>query len=573
MEKITEQKNLEQGNLDGIKYLAVMYNDLGELCIQQNDYEKALKYFEEALKHFDMLFKNISKDSSISKDILKQVAEQMEEIKRNILNILNKLGEFKLKNNDAHGALEHFKEILYYDSNNEVLYIKISKCLQAMGAYISAISFLDKALKLNPAYHDIYRMIGDIYQYNIQDLPLAIDSYKKFVEKENQDLTMKAVILNIIGHLYATMSPYENIDKQIEYFEKALEIDPNFKCVLRNLTIVYPRVEKDKEALQCFQRLLRLGATMDDHFNYAAHCIKMGDFKEGWKYYDYRFSKENGATPYPSISQPRWKGQKIKDKTLLVHHEQGFGDSIQFVRYLEQLKPLVGKIMFKVQNELVDLMKSSLEGIEVVPNSTPIEKIKFDFHVPIMTLPLFLNATKENIPFAGGYLKASENRIKEYKKTHFNNDCFKVGITWEGNIAGNKRRNIPLEAFYELAKTKGVKVYSFQKGIDHNMLRNLPEGVEIIDLGKDFKNFADTAAAMVNLDLFVTSDNSVFNLAGAMGKRTFLLMNKDAEWRWFFDNKKTPWYKSVEIFKKENELENWESLTEKVVKTLKKELK
>lgn len=195
----------EEGNLDGIKYLAVMYNDLGELCIQQNNYEQALKYFEEALKHFDMLFNNISKDSSISKDILKQIAEQMEEIKRNILNLLNKLGEFKLINNDPHGALEHFKEILYYDSNNEFLYIKISKCLQTIGAYISAISFLDKSLKINPAHHDIYRMIGDIYQYNIQDLPLAIESYKKFVEKENNDLAMKAVVLNIIGHLYATI--------------------------------------------------------------------------------------------------------------------------------------------------------------------------------------------------------------------------------------------------------------------------------------------------------------------------------------------------------------------------------
>lgn len=566
-------KGAEKGNLDGIKYLAVMYNDLGILNQESKDFEKALKYFEEALKHFDMIYNNLAQSSSAPTDILEQLAEEMEEIRRNILNLLNQLGEIKLKNDDPHGALEHFKEILYYDSNNENIYIKISKCLRTMGAFISAISFLDKALKLNPEHYEIHRIMGDIYQYNIEDLNLAIESYEKYVDAENLNMTLKAVVYNIIGHLYATLSPYENIEKQVYYFEKALEIDPNFKCALRNVTIVAPRIGQDQKALECFRKLLRLGATMDDHFNYAAHCIKMGDFKEGWKYYDYRFSKETNATVYPTIDKPRWKGQKITDKVLLVHHEQGFGDSLQFFRYLPQLKPLAKKIMFKVQNELYDLFSYNNNEIEIVQNSTKFEKISFDLHVPLMSLMHFLNATKENIPSAEGYLKANPNRIKEYKKEYFDNDCFKIGITWEGAAAGNKKRNVPLEAFYALAKLKNVKVYSFQKGIDSNLLKNLPKGVEIIDLGKTFKSFADTAAAMANLDLFVTSDNSVFNLAGALGQRTFLLMNKDSEWRWFLDDKTTPWYKSVQIFKKENELDSWDLLIDRVIKTISKEIK
>lgn len=430
--------------------------------------------------------------------------------------------------------------------------------------YAKALLFLEKAKEQEPYNADIYRLIGDIYVYHLIDVEKAIFHYKKYVELSPEN----AKAYNMLGYLHENLSKYENINLQIEYFEKALEFMPNLKEAFRNLTIVYPRVGRDDEAVECFHKLFKLGATMDDYFNYACLKIKLKDFKEGWKHYEYRFSKETGMTIYPKIDKPKWKGQNISDKNLLVHYEQGYGDSIQFFRYLPQLKSLAKKVIFRTQNELVDLLKENIEDIEVVGMSTKLENIDFDYHVPIMSLMHVLEASVDDIPMTQGYLHADKKKINKYKKKYFDNDCLKIGISWHGAIHGNNRRNIPLEFFYPLTKLKNVKVYSFQKGTGSEELEKLPEGVEIINLGETFNDFSDTAAAMENLDLFVTSDNAVFNLAAAMSKKTFLLLGKDSEWRWFFDDETTPWYDNVKIFKKKDENDSWSLIIKRVVKAI-----
>lgn len=400
----------------------------------------------------------------------------------------------------------------------------------------------------------------------------AIEYYKKYLENDSRN----ALILNRIGHLYGKIDEFKYVDEQIKYFEKALEIKPDYTLTIRNLAFAYQKVDKYQKAVECFLKIFELDPVMDDYFAYSCLKIQLGDFEEGWKYHDSRFLKKFGQTYYPKFDKPKWEGQKISDKTLLVHYEQGYGDSIQFFRYLEQLKPLVGKIIFIVQKGLYDLLKFNANGIEVVKTLRKLDdgidewggNIAFDYHIPLMSLPYILNARIDNIPLSQGYIKADEDKVKAYKEEFFNNDCFKIGISWSGAKVGNRKRDIPLETFYPLAKQKNVKVYSFQKNFGSEQLENLPSGVEIVDLGARFNDFSDTAAAMANLDLFVTSDNGVFNLAAAMGKKTFLMLNKHAEWRWFFDEDTTPWYDSVRIFKKQSESESWDSLMQKIIKNL-----
>lgn len=427
--------------------------------------------------------------------------------------------------------------------------------------YFKKLLYFEELIEMDPNNYDVYRLIGDIYAYNLPDDRKAIYYYEKYAELYPKN----ALVYNMLGHLYSKLGRYQNIDKQIEYFEKAIEIMPDLKETYRNLMVVYPRVGREKDAIKCFYRLLKLGASMDDHFNYACLNIKLKNFKEGWQHYEYRFLKETGPTPYPEFNKPKWKGQKILDKTLLVQYEQGYGDSIQFFRYLPQLKPLVGKIIFRTHNELADLFSINTNDAEIVKASVPLEELSFDYHVPIMSLMHFLGATVDNIPFAEGSIKADEAKIKDYKEQHFDNDCFKIGISWHGAEHGNNLRNVPLEHFYPLTKLKNVKVYSFQKGVGSEELEKLPSGVEIVDLGKTFNDFSDTAAAIANMDLFITSDNAVFNLAASMGKKTFLLLGKDAEWRWFLDEDTNPWYDSVKVFRKQDENDSWAWSIERVI--------
>ena len=253
---------------------------------------------------------------------------------------------------------------------------------------------------------------------------------------------------------------------------------------------------------------------------------------------------------------------------MLIQYEQGFGDSIQFLRYVEQIKPLAKKIIFRTRDKLLDLLKINLNGFEVIGQSLPIEELQFDYHIPLMSLPKVLNSKIDNIPLAQGYIKADAKKTEEYKKNFFDNDYFKIGISWNGTEGGSQKRSIPLELFYPLTKMKNTKVYSFQKGLGSGQLELLPPNVEIVDLGNTFDDFSDTAAAMSNLDLFITSDNGNLNLAGAMGKKAFLLLTQYPDWRWFFDEETTPWYNSVKIFKQANENDGWEPVMQRAFKEL-----
>lgn len=409
-------------------------------------------------------------------------------------------------------------------------------------------------------FDDILKLADE--QYKNGDFLTAVEYYKKFIEQNPNN----AIIHNIIGYLYRKINTYDTLEEQIKHFEKALELKPDFEPAVRNLAFANLRASEYQKAVYYFEKLLSLNPIPDDYMAYACLKLCLGDFECGWKHYEYRFHKNFGKTFYPEIDKPRWEGQKITDKILLVQYEQGFGDSIQFFRYLQQVKLLVGKIIFRVQDELVDLLRINDLEIQIVSDKSPINDLKFDYHIPLMSLPFVLKAQKNNIPLSKGYIKADEDKIEQYRKEFFDNNHLKIGISWRS--IGNKRRDVPLKHFYPLSKLKNTKIYSFQKNLNLNKFKDLHPDFEIISLGQSFNDFSDTAAAMANIDLFVTSDNSVFNLAGAMGKKTFVLLSKDAEWRWFLDDKTTPWYDSVRIFKKNYENESWDVQMNRIIEAI-----
>lgn len=563
-------KDLKQINNEEIICLAFLNSEVGFSTYEKKDYQKALSYLQDSFNLFVEEFSRIDVNQDAEGKIRENVKKHLFLIREKILEILNELGNSKMQNNDFYSAIDYYKQAIEYNSNSNLLYYNLGICLYKCGAYEAAVLSLEKALKLGfETESSIYQILGDIYIKNKNNPTKAIEYYNKFLEKNPDDYR----VYNQLGHSYETLSQFENIDLQIKYFEKALELKPDGISALKNLALVYPRADKYQQALECYQKLTKLKMSMDSYFDYACFLIKLKNFEEGWKLYEHRFLKETTPTPYPKMKKPKWKGQKIQNQTILVQWEQGFGDTIHFVRYLEQLKEYANKIIFRVQNPMLDLIKSNLEGIEVIGNSTPIDDISFNFHIPLMSLPYLLNARVDNIPFTSGYIKADKEKSAFYKKAYFNNDCLKIGISWRGADVGNHLRNIPLETFYPLTKLKNVKVYSFQKEHGPEALSKLPADVEIIDLGSTFNNFFDTAAAMDNIDIFISSDNCVPNLASAMGKKTFLLLNKNSEWRWFMDEDKTPWYDSVTLIKKQNENDSWDILMQKVIDHLPVEVK
>jgi len=541
---------------------ASTHANLAYEALGKGKYKKALDYFKKALNSLEKI--PLETLEGIKDENLKKLDLEISNLNQIIVEILDKLGSQQFEKGNEIPATEYYKNILSYNTNDWKIYYKVGNNLKKMGNDKSALAFFEKAITLNPDYANFYWLIGDLYAVQFQQPAKALTYFQKYIEMAPPS----AQAYYIVGNLCKLADKNGLLDKQIEYLKKALEIEPEFKDAIRALSSAYSDKGEYEKSFEYFHKLFEIGALMEDYFSYACLNIRLGNFQEGFQYYESRFLTKNRPAVYPEINKPKWEGQNISDKTLLIQYEQGFGDSIQFLRYVEQVKPLAKKIIFRTRTKLLDLLKINLSGLDVIGQTLPLEELEFDYHIPLMSIPKIINAQIDNIPLAQGYIKADEKKTEEYKKNFFDNDCFKIGIAWNGTEGGNQRRSIPLELLYPLTKIKNVKVYSFQKGLGSGQLELLPPDVEIVDLGNTFDDFSDTAAAMSNLDLFITSDNGNLNLAGAMGKKTFLLLPKYPDWRWFFDEETTPWYNSVKIFKQSNDNDGWEPVMRRVFKEL-----
>lgn len=319
-----------------------------------------------------------------------------------------------------------------------------------------------------------------------------------------------------------------------------------------------------------------LSPTHSDLHAYGAYLVRHQRFAEGFKFLQHRFQKEDlNNVAFPQLlttKKKKWNIKfDIKDKRILVHFEQGFGDSIMFVRFIDELKKMCKEVSLVVQKPLVELFKDSKLGVEIYTEEQ-IPSINYDYWIPMMDLPIVCETKPSTIPRAGGYLKVPKAKINAYKKQYINdNDKIKIGICYEGTLASKETdRDIPLSYLYPLMKLPDVEVYSFQVDDLTNQMDRVPPDANLIRLGRTFKNWEDTACAMNCMDFMVSTDNGVMNLAGALGIKTFGLFNRIVEWRWFkVEGEDIAWYKSIKPFQCPTSGE-WETPVSKVMEEIDK---
>ena len=448
-------------------------------------------------------------------------------------------------------AVEVYRDLMKHSGYPINVYKNIGLCMKSMGNADLAIKFLKRFEEISPDKEDVYIYLADITYSQIKDNIKAIDYYEKALVKNPNNFS----IYNMLGHLYSTCHQDKFKDKQIEYLTKAYELAPNNRIVVKNLAYVLGKFDEVQRADEFYAKLMYLNPTHSDLHSYGAYLVKHQRFAEGFKFLQHRFQKEDlNNVAFPAIFQnkkKRWNMKiDIKNKHILVHFEQGFGDTIMFARFIEQMKGLCAKVSLVVQNSLVSLFEGSNLGIDIYTEAD-IPNINYDYYIPMMDLPIVCGTTPESIPQAAGYLKVSKAKINAYKKQHINdNDKLKIGIAYEGTAASKETdRDIPLEFMYPLMQMPEVEVYSFQVDDLSRQMDRVPEDAQLIRLGKTFKNWEDTASAMNCMDFMVTTDNGVLNLAGALGIKTFGLFNTITEWRWFKTHgEDIAWYKSIKPF-------------------------
>ena len=350
-------------------------------------------------------------------------------------------------------------------------------------------------------------------------------------------------------------------------FEEALALMPNDAVTHSNLSAALVRQGKYTEAEANSKQALSLNPNYAEaHKNQGIVWLLLGDFERGWPEYEWRW--QCPGSKMPGYSASLWQGEPLDGKTILLHHEQGLGDTIQFVRYATILKQHgAGQVVVKTQKPLMKLLAACPGIDELVCDDAKLPA--FDVHVPMLSVPGILETTFESIPAKVPYLHAESELVAKWQRRLAAYDGFKVGIAWQGSpdFHADAQRSVPLQHFAKLAAVPGVRLFSLQKGFGSEQIDAMNGQFELVDFGEeldvDAGPFMDTAAIIQNVDLVITSDTSVPHLAGALGVPTWLALSISPDWRWFLEREDNPWYPTMRLFRQQK-LGDWEDVFSRI---------
>jgi tetratricopeptide (TPR) repeat protein len=318
------------------------------------------------------------------------------------------------------------------------------------------------------------------------------------------------------------------------------------------------------KAITYFARAEKIDPTKGEaRFYRSLILLTRGQFKKGWALYEARFEKETWHTIYPyRLATPRWQGEPLDGKTIFVHSEQGFGDIIQFVRYLPLLKRRGGRVIFEVRPELVDLLRG-FPGIDfLVPMAKkPPTQSGIDYHIPLLSLPGRFDTDIDTIPGTAPYLQADPVKVRTWQ-ARVSPDHVNVGLVWLAKPSYRHNKSCPLEQFRALLAMPTVRVVGLQTFDNPQDRSGL--ATHITNWGEHFNSFADTAAAIHCLDLVIAVDTAVAHLAGALGRPVWTLLPFSADWRWLTERTDSPWYPSMTLYR-QAAVDEWDEVVERIV--------
>jgi Tfp pilus assembly protein PilF len=346
---------------------------------------------------------------------------------------------------------------------------------------------------------------------------------------------------NNLANALQNLGRYE---EAIASYTRALAAQPSYPEALNNLGCALKDTFQWQQAIANFRRAIELRPEYPEaHWNLATALLSVGDLRAGWPHYEWR--SHFATAPPRDFACPLWRGEPLGGRRILLHAEQGFGDTIQFVRFARHVAGRGGRIVLECQPQLVRLLKclSEVETIAAQGEALP----AFEVHCPLLSLPLALNIGTDDLLGAVPYLRADCNDVDRWAKRLAGDRArLKVGLAWAGSPVhvNDRNRSIPVEQFNALGGFSNVSFYSLQMGAPA-----APAGLAFTDLTAEMNDFAETAALIMNLDLVIAVDTAVAHLAGALGKPTWVLLPTPGDFRWLLEREDSPWYPAMRLFR------------------------
>jgi tetratricopeptide (TPR) repeat protein len=540
----------------------------------------------------------------------------------NHVDALHALGVLARQTGRPDVAVDLIRKAISLKSDAPLFYNNLGTALQDQKKLEEALAQYDHAIALRPDYAGAYVNIGNVYteQGRLDD---AIEQYRraislnaKFAEAYNslgaalkaqnkldealiqykQALAIRPDYLEACLNIGNVLKEQWKLDDAAKYYERAISLSPNFAEAHNGLGTVLMAQGRLSDAVASYERALalkpnyaearsNLGSALADqgnleaaaeqgrlamglnsndadaHYNYSITCLVSGNFEEGWRHFEWRWKRKD--VPQHRYNKPLWDGDPLNGKTLLLHCEQGLGDSIQFIRYAAMIDKNGGRIVMACPIALMRLFKDidGIDGIFPAKQAPP----DYDFQAPLMSLPGLMKTRLETIPASVPYLCAEQESAAAWKRRLKDFPGLKIGVVWRGNPnhKNDHNRSMKPADFSAFLEIEGISVVNLQKDARDNEITALNIMGPFLDAAPDLQDFADTAALIANLDLVISVDTSVCHLAGALGIPVWTLIPHAPDWRWLMTREDSPWYPSMRLFR-QPKIGDWRSVVKKL---------
>jgi len=455
-------------------------------------------------------------------------------------------------------ALTNYDQAIALKSHHVEAYCYRGNALLALKRPEQALNSYDAALRIRPDYVQAHANRG----FALRDLGRheeALAGYDKSLALAPKSAHLHYNRANILANL-------NRHEEALISYDRALILDPDLSEVYCNRGRVLQNLNCHEEALLSFQRALEISPDdIDARLNESLCQLLLGNLAKGWHNYECRWQKDQMQEYHHRFTQALWLGgQPLAGKSILLHAEQGFGDTLQFCRYVRQVKALEATVILEVEPALKTLL-NLLPGADLlIGKGEPLPN--FDYYCPLLSLPLAFNTSLETIPADTPYLFSRAERVTKWRDQLGEKTALpRVGLVWSGNPAhkNDHNRSIALARFSQLLNNDCARFFSLQKDLrdeDAAILANFPE---LQHFGAQLQDFDDTAALIELMDLVISVDTSVAHLAGAMSKPVWLLLPYNPDWRWLLDRTDTPWYPTMRLFRQPAQ-GDWQSVLDQI---------
>jgi hypothetical protein len=354
-------------------------------------------------------------------------------------------------------------------------------------------------------------------------------------------------------------------EQALKCYAQVLVEDPDNAAAFCNYGNVMRELGHPQRAIPFLQNSILLDpSNITTQFNLAVAYLLSGDYQRGWAQYETRWKFEHLAGTEPKFTQPRWRGEDIRDKTILVVGEQRHGDCIQFSRFIFNLHALGAKVKLQVTDGLIPLLGNS--GMIQQIGRYSDDMGEFDYWVPIMSIPGILGVTVDNVPRIQSYLTASQELVQAWQKRLGSKTRMRVGFSWSGRKDSwiHQHKSVPFSVILDMIKTNPQ--YDW---INLQVDASPEEEAQLSEVGVTrypgtITSFADTAALMMHMDVVVSVDTAISHLAGALGRPTWIMLNQyGLDWRWLLHRDDSPWYTTARLFRQPAR-GDWTSVTKKI---------